>query len=128
MGSADVGKSEAAMNADLLAEAMKLSPSDRLELIEALWDTLSEEDVPVTPAYGSSAVKKRCSERSEARDQMSKDFTMHAKPGADCDRAWRENRFGFLGLRRPALERTRSLATALLMSPRDWDSCQHRGG
>jgi putative addiction module component (TIGR02574 family) len=37
------------MNADLMAEALKLSPSDRLELIEALWNTLSEEDIPVTP-------------------------------------------------------------------------------
>jgi putative addiction module component (TIGR02574 family) len=37
------------MNADLLAEALKLSPSDRLQLIAALWDTLSEEDIPVTP-------------------------------------------------------------------------------
>jgi putative addiction module component (TIGR02574 family) len=37
------------MNPDLLAEALKLSPSDRLQLIEALWDTLSDEDIPVTP-------------------------------------------------------------------------------
>ena len=37
------------MNGDLLAEALKLSPCDRLELIEALWDTLSEDDIPVTP-------------------------------------------------------------------------------
>lgn len=37
------------MNADFLAEALKLSSSDRLQLIEALWDTLSEEDIPVTP-------------------------------------------------------------------------------
>ena len=37
------------MNADLLAEALKLSPDDRLQLIEALWDTLSEEDFPLTP-------------------------------------------------------------------------------
>jgi len=36
------------MNADLLAEALKLSPSDRLQLIATLWDTLSEEDIPVT--------------------------------------------------------------------------------
>jgi len=36
------------MNADLLAEALRLSPSDRLQLIEALWDTLSEQDIPVT--------------------------------------------------------------------------------
>jgi putative addiction module component (TIGR02574 family) len=36
------------MNTDLLAEALRLSTSDRLQLIEALWDTLSEADVPVT--------------------------------------------------------------------------------
>ena len=33
----------------MLAEALRLSPSDRLQLIEALWNTLSEEDIPVTP-------------------------------------------------------------------------------
>jgi putative addiction module component (TIGR02574 family) len=37
------------MNSNLLTEALKLSPSDRLQLIEALWETLSEEDIPVTP-------------------------------------------------------------------------------
>ena len=37
------------MNSDLLAEALKLSPADRLQLIEALWNTVSEEDLPVTP-------------------------------------------------------------------------------
>jgi putative addiction module component (TIGR02574 family) len=37
------------MNAQLLTEALKLSPGDRLRLIEALWETLSEEDIPVTP-------------------------------------------------------------------------------
>jgi putative addiction module component (TIGR02574 family) len=37
------------MNTDLLAAALKLSPSDRLQLIETLWDTLSEEDIPITP-------------------------------------------------------------------------------
>lgn len=37
------------MKADLLAEALKLSPGDRLQLIEALWDTLSEDDIPLTP-------------------------------------------------------------------------------
>ncbi|MGQ0568084.1 MAG: addiction module protein [Armatimonadota bacterium] len=36
------------MSADLLAEALRLSPQDRLELIGVLWDTLSQEDVPVT--------------------------------------------------------------------------------
>lgn len=37
------------VNTELLAEALRLSPADRLQLIEALWDTLSEEDIPVTP-------------------------------------------------------------------------------
>jgi putative addiction module component (TIGR02574 family) len=37
------------MNPNVLAEALKLSPSDRLQLIEALWDTLSDEAIPVTP-------------------------------------------------------------------------------
>jgi putative addiction module component (TIGR02574 family) len=37
------------MDSHLLSEALKLSPSARLELIEALWDTLTEEDLPVTP-------------------------------------------------------------------------------
>jgi putative addiction module component (TIGR02574 family) len=36
------------MNAELLAEALKLSPGDRLQLIAMLWDTLSEEDIPIT--------------------------------------------------------------------------------
>jgi putative addiction module component (TIGR02574 family) len=36
------------MNAELLSEALKLSPGDRLRLIEALWETLSEGDIPVT--------------------------------------------------------------------------------
>ena len=37
------------MSSDVMAAALKLSASDRLQLIEALWDTLSEEDIPVTP-------------------------------------------------------------------------------
>jgi putative addiction module component (TIGR02574 family) len=37
------------MTTDLLAEALKLSANERLKLIEALWETLSEEDIPVTP-------------------------------------------------------------------------------
>ena len=41
------------MDAHLLTEALKLSPGDRLRLIEALWDTLSEEDIPVTREEGA---------------------------------------------------------------------------
>jgi putative addiction module component (TIGR02574 family) len=35
------------MNAHLVIEALKLSPGDRLQLIAALSETLSEEDIPV---------------------------------------------------------------------------------
>ncbi len=34
----------------LLAKVTSLSPADRLELIGAVWDTLSPEDLPVTDA------------------------------------------------------------------------------
>jgi putative addiction module component (TIGR02574 family) len=37
------------MSTDLLEEALRLSARDRLQLIEALWDTLTEEDIPVVP-------------------------------------------------------------------------------
>ncbi len=33
----------------LLAEAKKLSPGDRLELIGEIWDTLEDSALPVTP-------------------------------------------------------------------------------
>jgi putative addiction module component (TIGR02574 family) len=36
------------VSTDLLEEARKLSARDRLDLIAALWDTLSDEGVPVT--------------------------------------------------------------------------------
>lgn len=37
------------MSTDLLNEALRLSSRERLQLIEALWKTLSEEDLPITP-------------------------------------------------------------------------------
>ncbi len=36
------------MSPELLEQALRLSADDRLELIEALWGTLSEEGIPVT--------------------------------------------------------------------------------
>ena len=36
------------MNAALLEDALRLSPEERLDLIGALWETLSEEDIPVS--------------------------------------------------------------------------------
>jgi putative addiction module component (TIGR02574 family) len=37
------------MSTDLLEEALRLSSRERLQLIEALWKALSEEDIPITP-------------------------------------------------------------------------------
>jgi putative addiction module component, TIGR02574 family len=37
-----------AWSSTLLAEAKKLTPGHRLELIGELWDTLEDSDVPVT--------------------------------------------------------------------------------
>ena len=34
----------------LLAKVSNLSPSDRLELISRVWDTLSPDDIPITEA------------------------------------------------------------------------------
>lgn len=36
------------VSADILEEARKMSPAERLQLISQLWDTLSEEDIPVS--------------------------------------------------------------------------------
>ncbi len=36
------------MNARLLDEALELSSAERLELLEKLWDSLAEGDVPIT--------------------------------------------------------------------------------
>lgn len=36
------------MKTALLEDALRLSPEDRLDLIGALWETLSEDDVPIT--------------------------------------------------------------------------------
>ena len=35
---------------DLISELARLSPSQRLDLIEALWESLDDKDVPVTEA------------------------------------------------------------------------------
>ena len=40
------------MSPSLLAEALKLSVRERIELVEAIWDTVAEgaESLPLTPA------------------------------------------------------------------------------
>lgn len=41
---------EAVINESLLEQIVKLEPTERLELIEAVWDSLSPEDLPLTEA------------------------------------------------------------------------------
>ena len=38
-----------AVSTDILEEARKMSPAERLQLISQLWDTLSDDDIPVSP-------------------------------------------------------------------------------
>ena len=56
------------MNAHLLTEALKLSPGDRLQLIEALWETLLDArmaDLDANPGDQSpwSEVRARLQQR-----------------------------------------------------------------
>jgi putative addiction module component (TIGR02574 family) len=36
------------MSRDLLAEILKLSPFERIQLVEDIWDSLAPEEIPVT--------------------------------------------------------------------------------
>jgi putative addiction module component (TIGR02574 family) len=47
-------------NETLLAEALSLSPADRLELVEAIWDSISEipDAVPLTEAQRAELVAR----------------------------------------------------------------------
>jgi putative addiction module component (TIGR02574 family) len=40
-------------------DVKRLSPEERLELIEELWDSLSEEDVKPTPAHLEELERRR---------------------------------------------------------------------
>jgi putative addiction module component (TIGR02574 family) len=69
------------MNVDILDRVKKLSPSDRLELIEAIWGTLADDDIPVT-AEDRSLIDERLAD---------------AERSPDDQRSWEEVRAG-LGL------------------------------
>ena len=42
---------------ELAPELARLSPRERLDLIESLWESLDEKDVPVTNAQGADGVE-----------------------------------------------------------------------
>lgn len=39
-------------------EIIKLSPTERLKLIEELWDSLSDDEAPITPAQRDELVRR----------------------------------------------------------------------
>ncbi len=59
------------MSSSLLQDALKLSPRERLELIGALWDTLSESDIPVTAQERALLDSRLADAESRPDDQSS---------------------------------------------------------
>jgi len=53
----------------LLAKVASLSPADRLELIGAVWDTLTPDDLPVTDAEKALLDARLADMRSKPDDQ-----------------------------------------------------------
>ena len=44
--------------ADLTPELARVSPRERLDLIEALWESLDDKDLPVTEAQRAELVRR----------------------------------------------------------------------
>ena len=57
------------MRADLLDEACRLPIEERLELLDALWNTLSPEDLPVTPEERALLDARMADMESNPNDQ-----------------------------------------------------------
>ena len=57
------------MNAELLDSVKRLSPADRLELIEAIWATLADDDIPVTAEH-RSLIDERLAEAEKSPDDQ----------------------------------------------------------
>jgi putative addiction module component (TIGR02574 family) len=53
---------------DLTPDLARLSPRQRLDLIEALWESLDDKDVPVTEAQRAE-LDRRIAEFEEDREQ-----------------------------------------------------------
>ena len=64
---------------DLIYELVRLSPRQRLDLIEALWDSLDDNDVPVTEAQRAELDRRIAGfeqhrEQSISWEQLSAEF------------------------------------------------------
>jgi putative addiction module component (TIGR02574 family) len=64
---------------DLIPELARLSPRQRLDLIEALWESLDDKDVPVTEAQRAELDRRiaGCGQDREqiiSWDQLSAEF------------------------------------------------------
>lgn len=55
----------------LMAKIVSLNPSDRLELIGAVWDSLSDDDLPVTAAEKALLDARIADMESNPDDQSS---------------------------------------------------------
>jgi putative addiction module component (TIGR02574 family) len=62
----------------LLAKVARLSPADRIELIGAVWDTLSPDDLPVTEAE-RALLDARLADMEENPDDHSSWFRVRAR-------------------------------------------------
>jgi len=52
------------MKQALLEQALELSPQEKLELIEAVWDSLSDEQIPLSPSE-KALLDERLAEQGE---------------------------------------------------------------
>ena len=55
---------------DLTPELARLSPSQRLDLIEALWESLDDNDVPVTEAQRAELDRRIAGFEQELHDAL----------------------------------------------------------
>jgi putative addiction module component (TIGR02574 family) len=58
---------------DLIPELARLSPRQRLDLIEALWDSLDNKDVPVTEAQRAELDRRIAGSEQDLEQSISWD-------------------------------------------------------
>jgi putative addiction module component (TIGR02574 family) len=48
-------------------DTSRLSPAERLQLVEELWDSLSSEDIPLTPAQAEELDRREALHRANPK-------------------------------------------------------------
>jgi putative addiction module component (TIGR02574 family) len=69
-GSPNTGAYNSGMNREILETVQKLSPPERLELLELLWDSLDSSHIPVT-AYERELIDQRIADAEANPDDQS---------------------------------------------------------